>query len=228
MEIKWQILFNISIDVIREKEMNENEINYKNLRKIQQIEKESPTLTKIESSFYTALSDYLKYLDSRLEKESSTQKQMLLKEEVQNTRKIATNIYEQREKKIILAAISKTRGGEPDLKNLVGAERNLFDSILQMMVQTREELLNKKTREKEEEEKTVEFSVEPKTENKKQEIITPKQQNINPIVMVAKDIPEFIGTDAKKYNLRKGDILSLPKDMSDTLSKRDAVKEIGK
>lgn len=213
--------------MIREKEMNENEINYKNLRKIQQIEKESPTLTKIESSFYTALSDYLKYLDSRLEKESSTQKQMLLKEEVQNTRKIATNIYEQREKKIILAAISKTRGGEPDLKNLVGVERNLFDSILQMMVQTREELLNKETREKEEE-KTVESSAEPKAENKKQELITPKQQNINPIVMVAKDIPEFIGTDAKKYNLRKGDVLSLPKDMSDTLSKRDAVKEIGK
>jgi DNA replication initiation complex subunit (GINS family) len=213
--------------VIREKEMNENEINYKNLRKIQQIEKESPTLTKIESSFYTALSDYLKYLDSRLEKESSTQKQMLLKEEVQNTRKIATNLYEQREKKIILAAISKTRGGEPDLKNLVGVERNLFDSILQMMVQTREELLNKKTREKKEE-KTVEFGVEPKAENKKQEIITPKQQNINPIVMVAKDIPEFIGTDAKKYNLRKGDVLSLPKDMSDTLSKRDAVKEMEK
>ena len=214
--------------MIREKEMNENEINYKNLRKIQQIEKESPTLTKIESSFYTALSDYLKYLDSRLEKESSPQKQMLLKEEVQNTKKIATNIYEQREKKIILAAISKARGGEPDLKNLVGVERNLFDSILQMMIQTREELLNKKTREKEEEEKTVEFSVEPKAENKKQEIITPKQQNINPIVMVAKDIPEFIGTDAKKYNLRKGDILSLPKDMSDTLSKRDAVKEMEK
>jgi DNA replication initiation complex subunit (GINS family) len=213
--------------VIREKEMNENEIDYKNLRKIQQIEKESPTLTKIESSFYTALSDYLKYLDSRLEKESSPQKQMLLKEEVQNTRKIATNIYEQREKKIILAAISKTRGGEPDLKNLVGVERNLFDSILQMMVQTREELLNKKTMEKEEE-KTVDASVEPKAENKKQEIITTKQQNINPIVMVAKDIPEFIGTDAKKYNLRKGDVLSLPKDMSDTLSKRDAVKEMEK
>jgi DNA replication initiation complex subunit (GINS family) len=227
LEIKWQILFNIIIDVIREKEMNENEINYKNLRKIQQIEKESPTLTKIESSFYTALSDYLKYLDSRLEKESSPQKQMLLKEEVRNTKKIATNIYEQREKKIILAAISKARGGEPDLKNLVGVERNLFDSILQMMVQTREELLNKKTREKEEE-KTVESGVEPKAENKKQEIITPKQQNINPIVMVAKDIPEFIGTDAKKYNLRKSDILSLPKDMSDTLSKRDAVKEMEK
>lgn len=213
--------------MISEKEMDENEINYKNLRKIQQIEKESTALTKIESSFYTALSDYLKYLDTRLEKEASSQKQMLLKEEVQNTRKISINIYEQREKKIILSAISKTRGGEPDLKNLVGAERNLFDSIIQMMVQTREELLNKKTIENEEE-KTVEVCIEPKAENKKQELIAPKEQNINPIVMVAKDIPEFMGTDAKKYNLRKGDVLSLSKDMSDTLSKRDAVKEMGK
>lgn len=206
--------------MICEKEMNDDEINYKTLRKIQQIEKDSPTLTKIESDFYSSLSNYLKYLDSRLEKESSPQKQMLLTEEVQNTRKIATNIYEQREKKILLAAISKARRGEPDLKNLVDVERNLFDSILQLMVQTREELLNKKTREKEEK-KTIESNAEPKHENKKQE-------NTNPVVMVTKDIPEFVGTDAKKYNLRKGDVVSLPQDMSNTLSKRDAVKEIKK
>jgi len=207
--------------------MNEDEINYKTLRKIQQMEKDSPTLTKIESDFYGALLTYLKYLDSRLEKESSSQKQMLLKEEAQNIRKIATSIYEQREKKIILAAISKARGGEPDLKNLVDAERNLFDSILQMMVRTREELLNKKTREKVEK-KDVEAKVEPEHENEKQETINPQQGNTNPIVMVTEDIPEFMGTDAKKYNLRKGDVLSLPKDMSDTLLKREAAKEIRK
>ena len=207
--------------------MNEDEINYKTLRKIQQTEKDSPTLTKIESDFYSDLTNYLKYLGSRLEKESSSQKQMLLKEEIQDTTKIVNNIYEQREKKILLAAISKARGGDPDLKNLVDVERNLFDSILQMMIQTREELLTKKIREKEEE-KIIESNVEPKHENKKQESTNPKQENTNPIVMVTKDIPEFIGTDAKKYNLRKGDIISLPQDMSDTLSKRDAVKEIKK
>jgi len=205
----------------------EEKINYKNLRKIQQMEKDSPTLTKIEPGFYNELSDYLKYLDDRLEKESSSQKQKLLREEVQNTRKIATNIYEQREKKIMLAAISKARGGEPDLNNLVITERNLFDSILQKMIRVRDEILNKKTKEKEEE-KLPELSVEVKTEVKKQEIAVPKQENTNPIVMVTKDMPEFMGTDAKRYNLRKGDMLSLPQDMSDTLSKRDAVKEIKK
>lgn len=190
------------------------EINYKTLRKIQQMEKNSPVLTKIGSDFYTVLSKYLKYLDSRLEKESSSQKQMLLKEEIQNTKKIVTNIYEQREKKILLAAISKARRGNPDLKNLVNAEKNLFNSILEMMIQSRRELLNKKLQE---EKKTV-----------KSEKESEKQENANSIVRVVQDIPEFIGTDTKKYNLRRGDVVSLPGDMGDTLSKRGAVKEIKK
>jgi len=192
--------------------MDVAEINYKTLRKIQQMEKNSPMLTKIDSDFYTALSRYLKYLDNRLEKESSSQKQKLLKDEIQSTKKIVTNIYEQREKKILLAAISKARRGNPELKNLVAAEKNLFDSILKMMIQSRRELLNKKSQEKE---KTVESEKE-----------SEKQENANSIVRVVQDIPEFIGTDTKKYNLKRGDVVSLPEDMGDTLSKRGAVKEI--
>lgn len=195
--------------------MDADEINYRTLRKIQQIEKNSPVLTKIDSDFYSALSGYLKGLDNRLGKESSSQKQMLLKDEIQNTMKIATNIYEQREKKVLLAAISKARGGNPDLKNLVDVEKNLFDSVLKLMTQSREKLLNKKPKDGE---KTV-VSKEKNKENGRQE-------NSNPIVRVTEDIPEFVGTDTRKYNLRKGDVVSLPRDMGDTLSRRGAAKKI--
>jgi DNA replication factor GINS len=194
------------------KDMDVDEINYKTLRKIQQTEKNSPMLTKIDSDFYNTLSRYLKYLDSRLEKESSSQKQKLLKDEIQNTKKIVTNIYEQREKKILLAAISKARRGNPDLKNLVDAEKILFNSILKMMMQSRREFLNKKSQEGK---KTVGSEKE-----------SEKQENANSIVRVVQDIPEFIGTDTKKYNLGRDDVVSLPGDMSDTLSKRGVVKEI--
>ena len=199
--------------------MESDEINYKTLREIQQTEKISPTLTKIYSNFYNDLSIYLKSLDERLKKESS-QKQMLLKEEIQNTKKIAVKIYEQREKKILLAAISKARGGEPDLNNLVDVEKNLFDSILNIMITSRKQFLNKKSKEDDEEMQHEVSDVH--TEEKE------KEEKTNPIVMVTKDIPEFIGTDEKKYNLRKGDVLSLPNDMSNTLSKRGAAKEIEK
>ena len=196
--------------------MDEEGINYKTLRKIQQTEKTSPTLTSINQSFYSELSDYLKNLEDRFEKESYSQKQLLLRDEIQNTKKIANNIYEQREKKILLAAISKARGGEPDLKNLVDEEKKLFDTTLQIMKETREKILNKKAENKEKikEEKS-------KNEEKKEE-----KNNTNPIVMVTNDIPEFIGTDANKYILKKGDVLSLPVDMSKTLSKRGMVKEV--
>ena len=196
--------------------MNEEDINYKVLRKIQQMEKNSPTLTKISSDFYDASSEYLKYLTDRLRKEKSSQKQTLLKDEIHNTNKIMNNIYELREKKILLAAVSKVRGGNPDLLNLVNVERKLFDSILQLMTFTRKEVIKNKSKEDKKEETK---SIEPLDEEK-------EQVNINRIVMVKEDIPEFIGTDMKKYNLRKGDLISLPKDMSETLSKRDAVKEV--
>ncbi len=90
--------------------MEEEEISYKTLRKIQQMEKNSPVLTELKTIFYSELLEYIENLNNRLERETSSQKKMLLKDEIQNTKKIAANIYEQREKKILLAAISKARG----------------------------------------------------------------------------------------------------------------------
>jgi len=192
----------------------DDEINYRYLRKIQQSERDSPVLTRIESNFYTSLSKYLRDLEGRLEKESPSQKYNLLKDEIQNTKKIAANIYEQREKKVLLAAISKARGGNPDLNNLVNVEQELFNSVLKLMKQSREQLFI--VRKKEEE------TVASEVKDDKNE----KKDNSNPIIRVTEDIPEFVGTDTKKYNLSKNDVLSLPKDMSDTLSRRDAAKKI--
>ena len=214
-----QNLFNTFYDVTYGKLMNTDEINYKTLRKIQQMERNSPILTDIKSDFYSNLSGYLKSLEDRLGKESASQKQTLLKDELQNTNKIAINIYEQREKKILLAAISKARGGNPDLKNLVDVEKNLFDSILMLMIQLREQLLDRES--KADIEKNVENSKSDEMDKENE-----KQENSNPIVRITQDIPEFIGTNTNKYNLRRGDILSLPEDMSETLSKRGVAKKI--
>ncbi len=198
--------------------MNADEINYKTLRRIQEMEKKSPSLTRIEPNFYNDLSKYLENLNDRLGKESSPQKQMLLKVEIRDTNKIVTSIYEMREKKILLATISKARGGNPNLKNLVDVEKDLFESTLELMTQMRKQVLEKKSKGSTEKEKTV----EPKKEDKK----NGGQENSKPVVRVTKSIPKFIGTDMKEYNLRGGDVLSLPADMRDMLLKRGVVKEI--
>ena len=198
--------------------MNADEINYKILRRIQEMEKKSPGLTRIEPNFYSDLSNYLENLNDRLEKESSSRKQMLIKVEIRDTNKIVTSIYEMREKKILLATISKARGGSPNLKNLVDVEKGLFESTLNLMTQMRKQVLGKKSKGSTEKKKTV----DPNKEDKKNEV----RENSKPVVRVTKGIPKFIGTDMKEYSLKEGDVISLPADMRDMLSKRGVVKEI--
>jgi len=198
--------------------MDNDKINYKTLRRIQEMEKKSPSLTRIDPNFYKDLSKYSENLNSRLGEESSPQKQMFLKVEIRDTNKIVTSIYEMREKKILLAAISKGRGGNPNIENLVEVEKVLFESTLGIMAQMRKQALEKEVKEINGTEKTVET----RKEGEKNEV----QENSKPVVRVTKTIPKFIGTDLKEYNLREGDVLSLPVDMRDMLSKRDVVKEI--
>lgn len=206
--------------------MEEDEINYRTLRKIQQMEKNSPTLTELKSDFYKAFSEYLDNLNNRLERENSSQKQLLLKDEIQNAKKIVTNIYEHREKKILLVAISKARGGNPDLKNLIDTEEELFNPILELMQKSRKTNLERESTENNlNEAKTVKIEEENK-ETEKSEENNENQGNPNPIVRVTQDIPEFVGTDEKKYNLRNNDIVSLPEEMSEMLSKRGVVEKI--
>lgn len=195
----------------------EEELNYKTMRKIQELEKKSPTLSELSDDFYQELSKYIDSLEQRVIKEESDQKKNLLKDEVQNIKKIAINIYEHREKKIILASISKIRGGNPDLKHLIEDEKELFDSVYNIMNKSRKSLLDNKKEEKNLKELKEEISKEQNNEVK---------ENDNPILSINKNIPEFVGTDTKKYNLRKNDLISLPSETSNMLVKRGVAKEI--
>lgn len=195
--------------------MEGNEISYKTLRRIQQLEKTSPLLTKIDVNFYHKLSEYLKNLDSIIEQEENAQKIKLFNDEIQNTKKLAFGIYELREKKIVQSALSKVRGAKPDLKNALDIEKKLYESLIKQIILSRKKILEEKSDEVKKD--------EPKTEIFKKE---EKKRNTNPIVRVLEDIPEFVGTDMKTYSLRKNDVLTVSKEMKDPLVKRGVVKQI--
>jgi DNA replication initiation complex subunit (GINS family) len=200
----------------------DEEINYKTLRKIQEIEKNSPVLSELKPDFYKTFIGYLKILNKRLDLEKSSQKQILIRDEIENIKKIVINIYENREKKILLAAISKARGGNPDLKNIIQEEKILFDSVYDLLLKLRKNALEieKLSEEKENNDNNLdEISV---NKNKTKEI----QENLNPIIKITQDIPEFVGTDRKKYNLKKNDIISLEDNMSNMLIKKGAAEKI--
>ena len=190
--------------------MELDEINYKTLRRIQQQEKSSPIISKIDINYYQKLTEFLRTFDSLVKKEENPQKIKLFKDEILKTRSIANNIYELREKKIVQSALSKVRGGKPDLNNMLDIEKKLYNSVIEQIILSRKEILEEKSEEKDE------------IKQEKKEVTT----NKNPIVRVVKDIPEFVGTDMKTYSLRKEDVLALSKEMSDPLLKRGVIKLI--
>jgi DNA replication initiation complex subunit (GINS family) len=194
--------------------MDEDDISYKALRKIQQQEKTLPLLTRIDQNFYKKFSEYLTNLQRIAENEENSQRIQLFNDEIQNTKNIALNIYELREKKIVQAALSRVRGGKPDLKNLLEIEKKLFDSLVEQIIVSRKEILEQKI------EKKIQTKSAPETGEKE------KKPNTNTIVRVTQDTPEFVGTDMKTYLLRKDDVLTLPGEMSTPLLKRDVVKQI--
>ena len=104
---------------------------YMTFREIQLMEEKSPLLTKIERKFYSKLSEFQKNPNNMTEKE------------IQNVEKIFVGICEIREKKIVQAALSKARGGKPDLKNMLDEEKRLFDSIVDIILQSRKRFFNK-------------------------------------------------------------------------------------
>lgn len=197
--------------------MEEHEdISYKTLRKLQQGERISSVLTKIHVNFYQELSSYINTLERSVENEKNPLKLKLFTDEIFNTKKIATNIYELREKKIVQAALATVRGATPDLSNIVEIEKKLYDSLVAQIKISRKEILEKP------------YHVNSKKQTSSS--ISSNQQKTNPdahqIVRVLENTPEFIGTDEKTYLLRKEDVISLPNEMLAPLLKRGVVKRI--
>lgn len=201
--------------------MSEDEISYRFLRKIEQMEKNSPVLSKIRSDFYSSLRQYLDELNNRHNKEENSQKKMLIKDELESIKKLSLNIYELREKKILLAVVSRARGGNPDTNNMTTSEKELFDNILETVLNHRNNRVKNKNAE---DDLTVDENKSEKSiEDKKDAVV--KEQNNN-ILKINKDMPEFIGTDEKKYFLRKNDLITLPPDMSEMLIKRGVAETV--
>ena len=206
---------------------DKEDINYKTLRKIQQAERTSPQITKINNEFFKDVQKFLHELEQRLEKEKKAQKKMLLAEECQNIEKIVRNIYEQREKKIMLAAISKARGGNPSIKSLLPEEKLFFDDLYQNIVSYRKKILesNEKTEElkKESEKSDTSKDNNESTEKhieKETKQVSNNKENHHPIIRIIKDIPAFVGTDNKTYTLHQKDIVTLPEATANMLIKR--------
>ncbi len=174
-------------------------MNYSKLRNIEQKEKTSPFLTDVGLDFYKEAAQYIKELEEKIEEEKlknpASKKLVLLTDELRNTKRIWENIFERREKKIILLALAAIRGGKTMPENLTREEKIFYESLLNLLKENRKRIF----------------------ESHYKEYL---------IIRILKDIPQFVGSDMKKYSLKKEDVISLPAEVANILIKRGAAEEI--
>lgn len=182
----------------------EDELSYRDIRVLHQAEREKQNLTEIRSDFYEKARDYLQRLEKNLEIEKDEYKRKLIADELKSAKQIIRDIYKIREKKIVLAALSKIRGGKPDTKFFLESERKLFDEIVECLKKYRDIVLEGKEAKEEKKEKKEEGFV----------------------ALIKSDIPRFVGPDMKKYSLRKNDIVCLPKSIFEILEKRGVAERV--
>ncbi|KAA0000099.1 MAG: hypothetical protein FE047_02430 [Thermoplasmata archaeon] len=174
-------------------------LNYAKLRNIEEKEKGSAMLTEVGADFYRIANQYINELEDRIEEEKirnpSSKKILLIADELRNAKRLLESIFERREKKIVLAALSSARGGKSMPENLTREEKIFYEAMLGLFKENRKRIF----------------------ESNKKEFL---------IVRVIKDIPQFMGSDMKKYSLKKEDVISLPYEVAQLLIKRGAAEEI--
>ena len=102
-------------------------LTYSKLRNIEQSEKMSSSLTSVGIDFYQEALEYIRELEEKIEeerlKDPASRKLLLLSDELRNTKRVLNNIFERREKKIIMAALLAARMEKKAPENMTREEK---------------------------------------------------------------------------------------------------------
>ena len=167
----------------------EKEVNYKIIRETQRAEKENTNLTKLEENFIGLIREYLYELEERRLK-AKNEKSIFsdelaeqLESEFSNAKNILVDLFERRERKIVMKALTDTRTGAKivDSDNLLKKEIAIYNAIKKEIENNRE--------------KNLKNMLTPKKIENKQE-----QKVLKTIkVRILEDIPSFVWDDEKTY-----------------------------
>ena len=187
-------------------------MNYEDLRRIQRLEKASSKLLEIHEDFYNDLKDYKQTLDT-------TKDDLESLKFVGNFEKIAKDVYERREQKIVRRALGSVRSDSSDEENLVGFENQMYNELVETLRKYRDKFFDSTgiVEEKVFEEKEEEKLEEKKKDEKTEELL---------MIHVSKDIPQFITSEGKFGPFKKEEEVSLPKKICNILEKKGYGKVI--
>ena len=176
------------------------EINYEELRRIQRLEKNTSKLVEVEPDFFNSLNEFMKkektdYIEL-LKNPGSMKVNNYL-----NLKKLVEEIYELREKKVLMKALLASRDNEiSGIENMASEEKKLFEKISSILAEQRC-VLNEIFAEKQ-----VNF------ENKLIKSCDSIANDLNNLsVKMLKEVPSFVGPDSNEYGpFQESQLVELP------------------
>jgi DNA replication initiation complex subunit (GINS family) len=187
------------------------ELDVNSLGEFLRKERASPSLQPVNETFYSELGKLLRDVDEKYPPYSR---------ESENLRNLINDIFNSREKKLVLFAISYARSGEDDdAENTTPEERELFRNLVAMLKERRASLEGGKKGKskaslKKQRIENAELSPDKAAGKSKKQVSNDKKgsgdsQTIT--LRIVEDLPPIVGTDGKTYGaFNPEDIVALP------------------
>ena len=227
--------------------MDEKDVNvtYETLFEFLRREKARAELQQLDKNFFEDVIGYLNEKKRTLEEQkskidifSSTEKEKTQKQ-LENIKRILTEIYEKRESKIINMALSKSK--VPDILIdevvFVEEEKKFFKQIVGLINIYRKGIIARvldgelpfleEKKEFNEEKPEVDKSDLNKTDEKEQNLEQKEPEKKNKIVRFKNPVPAFLGTELDEYGpFEQDEIANLPEELASVLVEKDRAEFI--
>lgn len=226
----------------------DEELTFETIAQVYREERNSTALTKLQRHFYKDLNDYLEklrssYLEERNHDPTSS-KTLMLEDEYNKAQRRASQIYEHRERKIVLLALSAVNGGSPNLSQMTNDEKIAFDNLVDTLKKNRSHILLRKEEDTCEsksflisEQKSVKAEPADEIEGHKKLLAEEEMkvkgenesfdeiQQENPVLLILEDILSF-ETEERTFDLKKNDAVSLPRKVAKILCRSGKARVI--
>jgi DNA replication factor GINS len=218
------------------------EMGFKFIQHIQQKESRSHNLTKLPADFFDGLAAHIERLQSLVREEMARDPMSttanLVQNELRNTVMLAQDIVLLRLRKMANRAVDSLEGGKVDLRSLTPKEKDLYGELARFMSDARTQLAppggGTSAAAASPAPRAAPMEVPPSTEAKPQEDTGPPDVAVaetgedegRAVVHVLKDTPPFAGEGGRTYSLKKGDMVTLPRQIADVLLSRGMVEVV--
>ena len=204
-------------------------ITYETLYELLKRERERTDLQKLEPAFFSDTINYIKDKKKILEAKAedsvfAPEERKKTERQLENIYKIVKELYERREKKILLLAVdkSRTRSNLIDASGLLKEEKVFFDALTNMLDNYREAILFAVLNEK------MPF-MQSLEEKKPVEVFRSAIELKKPtrLVRFTSHVPKFVGPELEEYGpFEEEDIANLPAEIADVLINKAKAEEI--